>query len=82
MFFGEGAGGFGLAQLLVVRGEKRELAAGIDLHVHLGKPAPDAEALLRDAGIDPTERPEQLSVVQFAALARAWAGRSDDSSAR
>ena len=35
--------------------------------------APDAEALLRDAGIDPTERPEQLSVAQFAALARAFA---------
>jgi len=37
---------------------------------------PDAEALLRDAGIDPTERPEQLSVAQFAALARTWAKRS------
>jgi 16S rRNA (adenine1518-N6/adenine1519-N6)-dimethyltransferase len=34
---------------------------------------PDAEALLREAGIDPTERPEQLSVAQFAALARGWA---------
>ncbi|MBU6298899.1 MAG: 16S rRNA (adenine(1518)-N(6)/adenine(1519)-N(6))-dimethyltransferase RsmA [Alphaproteobacteria bacterium] len=33
----------------------------------------DTEPLLRDAGIDPTERPEHLSVVQFAALARAWA---------
>jgi 16S rRNA (adenine1518-N6/adenine1519-N6)-dimethyltransferase len=33
---------------------------------------PDAEALLREAGIDPTERPEQLSVAQFAALARAF----------
>jgi 16S rRNA (adenine1518-N6/adenine1519-N6)-dimethyltransferase len=33
---------------------------------------PDAEALLRDAGIDPTERPEQLSVAQFASLARAF----------
>jgi 16S rRNA (adenine1518-N6/adenine1519-N6)-dimethyltransferase len=37
---------------------------------------PDAEALLREAGIDPTERPEQLSVAQFAALARAWANSS------
>jgi len=36
---------------------------------------PDAEALLREAGIDPTERPEQLSVAQFAALARAWSAR-------
>jgi 16S rRNA (adenine1518-N6/adenine1519-N6)-dimethyltransferase len=29
------------------------------------------EALLERAGIDPTTRPEQLSVVQFAALANA-----------
>jgi len=36
---------------------------------------PDAEALLREAGIDPTERPEQLSVAQFASLARAWSAR-------
>jgi 16S rRNA (adenine1518-N6/adenine1519-N6)-dimethyltransferase len=39
---------------------------------------PDAEALLRDAGIAPTERPEQLSVAQFAALARAWAARQSN----
>jgi 16S rRNA (adenine1518-N6/adenine1519-N6)-dimethyltransferase len=32
--------------------------------------APDAEALIRSAGLDPTERPERLSVLQFAALAR------------
>lgn len=32
--------------------------------------APDAEALLRGAGLDPTARPEQLSVADFAALAR------------
>jgi 16S rRNA (adenine1518-N6/adenine1519-N6)-dimethyltransferase len=37
--------------------------------------APDAEPMLMDAGIDPTERPERLSVIQFAALARAWAAR-------
>jgi 16S rRNA (adenine1518-N6/adenine1519-N6)-dimethyltransferase len=36
---------------------------------------PDAEALLAEAGIAPTERPERLSVPQFAALARAWAAR-------
>ena len=34
--------------------------------------APDAEALLRQADIDPAARAEQLSVVQFAALARAY----------
>ena len=36
---------------------------------------PDSEDLLREADIDPTERPEQLSVAQFAALARAWSAR-------
>ncbi|GAA0563613.1 16S rRNA (adenine(1518)-N(6)/adenine(1519)-N(6))-dimethyltransferase RsmA [Rhizomicrobium electricum] len=36
---------------------------------------PDAEALLDEADIAPTERPERLSVAQFAALARAWAAR-------
>jgi len=35
---------------------------------------PDAEALIRAAGIDPETRPEQLSVTQFAALARAYRG--------
>jgi 16S rRNA (adenine1518-N6/adenine1519-N6)-dimethyltransferase len=30
------------------------------------------EALLEKAGIDPTARPEQLTVTQFAALANAW----------
>ena len=34
--------------------------------------APDAEALVRAAGIDPTARPEQLSVAEFASLARAY----------
>ncbi|MBV9569882.1 MAG: 16S rRNA (adenine(1518)-N(6)/adenine(1519)-N(6))-dimethyltransferase RsmA, partial [Alphaproteobacteria bacterium] len=33
--------------------------------------APDAEGLLRAAGIDPTARAEQLSIADFAALARA-----------
>ena len=33
----------------------------------------NAEALLAAAGIDPTERPEHLTVSQFAALARAFA---------
>ena len=32
--------------------------------------APDAEARIRAAGIDPTQRPEQLSVAAFASLAR------------
>jgi 16S rRNA (adenine1518-N6/adenine1519-N6)-dimethyltransferase len=35
--------------------------------------APDAEARITAAGIDPTERPEELSIAQFAALARAFA---------
>jgi len=33
--------------------------------------APDVQALIRTAGLDPTERPERLSVLQFAALAQA-----------
>jgi 16S rRNA (adenine1518-N6/adenine1519-N6)-dimethyltransferase len=33
---------------------------------------PDAEALLASAGIAATERPERLTVADFAALARAW----------
>ncbi|HEY5337991.1 MAG TPA: rRNA adenine dimethyltransferase family protein [Rhizomicrobium sp.] len=36
---------------------------------------PDTEALLAAAGIDPTERAEQLSIADFAALARAHAAR-------
>jgi len=32
------------------------------------------ESLLEKAGIDPTARPEELSVIQFAALARALVG--------
>lgn len=34
---------------------------------------PDTEELLREAGLDPTERPEHLKVAEFASLARAWA---------
>jgi 16S rRNA (adenine1518-N6/adenine1519-N6)-dimethyltransferase len=33
--------------------------------------SPDAESLIRAAGIDPTARAENLSVAEFAALARA-----------
>jgi len=40
--------------------------------------ASDAEGLCRDAAIDPTARPEQLSVAAFAALARAWKARRAD----
>jgi len=35
---------------------------------------PEAEALVLSAGLDPTARAEQLSIADFAALARAWAG--------
>jgi 16S rRNA (adenine1518-N6/adenine1519-N6)-dimethyltransferase len=34
--------------------------------------APDAEARIAAAGIDPTQRPEELAIEQFAALARAF----------
>ncbi len=36
---------------------------------------PDAETLVRDAGLDPTARAEQLSVADFTGLARAHAAR-------
>jgi 16S rRNA (adenine1518-N6/adenine1519-N6)-dimethyltransferase len=36
---------------------------------------PDAEALVREAGLDPTARAENLSVADFAALARAYRAR-------
>jgi 16S rRNA (adenine1518-N6/adenine1519-N6)-dimethyltransferase len=39
--------------------------------------APDAETYIRAAGLDPTARPEQLSVVEFAALARAFRRSAD-----
>ena len=44
--------------------------------------APDAEALVRGAGLDPTARPEQLSVADFAALARALRPARGDSEGR
>ena len=51
-------------------GQRRKM-----LRQSLKKLAPDAEALLAETGIDPTLRPEQLTVAEFAALARAWARR-------
>jgi len=47
-------------------GQRRKM-----LRQSLKRITPDAEALLLQAGIAPTERPEHLTVVQFAALARA-----------
>ena len=37
--------------------------------------AHDAEAMIREAGLNPTQRPEQLAVTEFASLARAWERR-------
>jgi 16S rRNA (adenine1518-N6/adenine1519-N6)-dimethyltransferase len=48
-------------------GQRRKM-----LRTSLKQLTPDAEAMLREAGLDPTQRPEQLSVEQFAALARTW----------
>ena len=42
------------------------------LRQSLKAPAPDAQARIAAAGIDPTMRPEELSIEQFAALARAF----------
>jgi 16S rRNA (adenine1518-N6/adenine1519-N6)-dimethyltransferase len=44
--------------------------------------APDAEGLVRGAGLDPTARPEQLSVADFAGLARAISRDDTDTNAR
>jgi 16S rRNA (adenine1518-N6/adenine1519-N6)-dimethyltransferase len=43
---------------------------------------PDAEGLVRAAGLDPTARPEQLSVAAFAALARAFRQSQDAAAPR
>ncbi len=40
---------------------------------------PDAETMIREAGLDPTQRPEQLSVAEFAQLARVWERRRVES---
>jgi len=51
-------------------GQRRKM-----LRQSLKQLAPDAEALLNVAGVDPTARPEQLSVAEFASLARAYRAR-------
>ena len=51
-------------------GQRRKM-----LRQSLKQLAPDAEALLGSAGVDPTARPEQLSVAEFASLARAYRAR-------
>jgi len=48
-------------------GQRRKM-----LRQSLKQLVPDAEAFVREAGINPEARPEQLTVAQFAALARAW----------
>ena len=48
-------------------GQRRKM-----LRQSLKKLTPHAEALLRQSDIDPTRRPEQLSVEEFACLARNW----------
>jgi 16S rRNA (adenine1518-N6/adenine1519-N6)-dimethyltransferase len=51
-------------------GQRRKM-----LRQSLKRLTPDAEALLHDAGIAPTERPERLGVAEFAALARGFRQR-------
>jgi len=51
-------------------GQRRKM-----LRQSLKQIVPDAEALLIAAGVDPTARPEQLSVAEFASLARAYQAR-------
>ena len=51
-------------------GQRRKM-----LRQSLKQLVPDAEALLNAAGVNPTARPEQLSVAEFASLARAYRAR-------
>jgi 16S rRNA (adenine1518-N6/adenine1519-N6)-dimethyltransferase len=51
-------------------GQRRKM-----LRQSLKQIVPDAEALLGAAAVDPTARPEQLSVAEFASLARAYRAR-------
>jgi 16S rRNA (adenine1518-N6/adenine1519-N6)-dimethyltransferase len=51
-------------------GQRRKM-----LRQSLKQIVPDAEALLGAAGVEPTARPEQLSVAEFASLARAYRAR-------
>jgi 16S rRNA (adenine1518-N6/adenine1519-N6)-dimethyltransferase len=51
-------------------GQRRKM-----LRQSLKQLVPDAEALLAATGVDPTARPEQLSVAEFAGLARAYRAR-------
>lgn len=51
-------------------GQRRKM-----LRQSLKQLVPDTEALLNAAGVDPTARPEQLSVAEFASLARAYRAR-------
>jgi len=58
-------------------GQRRKM-----LRQSLKQIAPDAEALLTAAGIDPTRRAETLSISEFAALARAFRQSRDAASPR
>lgn len=51
-------------------GQRRKM-----LRQSLKQLVPNAEALLNAAGVNPTARPEQLSVAEFASLARAYRAR-------
>jgi 16S rRNA (adenine1518-N6/adenine1519-N6)-dimethyltransferase len=48
-------------------GQRRKM-----LRQSLKRLAPDAETLIRSAGIDPESRPQDLAILQFAALARTF----------
>ncbi len=58
-------------------GQRRKM-----LRQSLKQIAPDAEALLTQAGIDPTRRAETLSIAEFAALARAFRQSRDAAASR
>jgi 16S rRNA (adenine1518-N6/adenine1519-N6)-dimethyltransferase len=52
-------------------GQRRKM-----LRQSLKQLAPDAQARIRSAGVDPESRPQDLNIEQFAALARAFSGTS------
>jgi 16S rRNA (adenine1518-N6/adenine1519-N6)-dimethyltransferase len=54
-------------------GQRRKM-----LRQSLKQLAPDAEARIRAADVDPESRPQDLDINQFAALARAFSGISDN----
>lgn len=61
-----------VAMLQALFQRRRKTVVNGLLNPVLGLQRPDAERIIQQAAIDPTARPETLSIEQFAALARLW----------